>query len=236
MPWTEPVTPQRYVEGSQGAAKQQTKSQPAMPVHTVHERGDISKAMPKSSQVSVLNQIDALQAEIAELRGQLELQQHDISKLKRQSGANMGNVIAPAPTPEANGGVAVADHERVDFDSAYAFVRKRDFAGAKRAFESFLKRYPKSQYAANAEYWLGEIAVQQGDARTAEKHMKAVLANYSDSDKSADAGLKLGFIAYDNGQWRPARKHLQWVVENFPHTSQAGLAQTRISALDRQGL
>jgi TolA-binding protein len=45
--------------------------------------------------------------------------------------------------------------EKLYYDAAFDLIKAKDFDKASQAFAAFLRKYPNSQYAGNAQYWLG---------------------------------------------------------------------------------
>ena len=65
---------------------------------------------------------------------------------------------------------------------------------AAQAFTAFLRRYPDSQYAGNAQYWLGEVYLVQSDLESAGRAFAQVISRYPDHRKESDAMYKLGDV------------------------------------------
>ncbi|MBL8642785.1 MAG: tetratricopeptide repeat protein, partial [Rhodospirillaceae bacterium] len=66
-----------------------------------------------------------------------------------------GPVKLPEGTPKAQ------------YDYAFDFLKRQDYASAETAFREFLKRAPKDPLAGNAQYWLGETYYVRGDYQKA---------------------------------------------------------------------
>src|SRR4029077_8236968 len=67
----------------------------------------------------------------------------------------------PASAPAATGGVQLAavtptGDPKADYDKSYSFITSGRYDLAETSFRSFLTAYPKSDLAANAQYFLGE--------------------------------------------------------------------------------
>ena len=48
-----------------------------------------------------------------------------------------------------------------NYDLAYGYVLRKDYALAEDTFQAFLKKYPTDRRAADAEFWLGESLFQR---------------------------------------------------------------------------
>ena len=51
---------------------------------------------------------------------------------------------------------ASPEDEKAAYDQAFQALKELRYADAAEDFRSFLDRYPNSEYADNAQYWLGE--------------------------------------------------------------------------------
>lgn len=51
---------------------------------------------------------------------------------------------------------ADSKQSKVEFDAAYNLLKEQKYDEAEKAFTQFLDSHPKSEYAGNAYYWLGE--------------------------------------------------------------------------------
>ena len=49
-----------------------------------------------------------------------------------------------------------AQAEKAAYDQAFQALKELRYADAAEDFQSFLDQYPNSEYADNAQYWLGE--------------------------------------------------------------------------------
>ncbi len=125
--------------------------------------------------------------------------------------------------------------ERKDYDAALEVLKQGRYNEAASAFQEFLKKYPGSSYADNAQYWLGEVYYVTRQFSQALNEFEKVPANYPDSSKIADARLKIGYIQYEMENWNEARQSLIQVVEKNPGTTTARLAQERLERMQREG-
>src|SRR5262249_50613859 len=155
--------------------------------------------------IELVKQNEQLTAEIAKLRGQLEVlanenqqiqkRQRDFyldldSRLKRLEG---GGTAAPSrpplpqpaapPATDAFGprpppGKDDQAREMKAYDTASNLFRRNDFPGAIDAFRAFVKDYPGSALAANAGYWIGISYANMRDYRNALAAQEELLAKF----------------------------------------------------------
>jgi tol-pal system protein YbgF len=213
--------------------------------------------------VELVRQLDQMNAEIARLRGQLEVvsnenqqvqkRQRDFyldldSRMKRLEG---GSTAGAAPAPENAGPAAgfspqtpattVARvptreeqaREVKAYDAASNLFRRNDFASAVDAFRAFVKDYPSSPLAANAGYWIGISYANMRDYRAAMAAQQDVLTRYPQSPKAPDAMLAIAALQAEQGDSGSARNTLEDIIARFPTSEAAGKARTRLATLKR---
>ena len=214
--------------------------------------GELETAMQQNQQLlGLLGEVETLKAEIAKLRGQAEVQVHQLDTLgKRQNDlyadldqriADVAKAAQPAPavdaaqsaTPAAAGEPQQADAlaESRSYEAALKQFREANYAGAIAAFSSFIKAYPDSALAANAQYWIGYSYYALKDYKSALAHQQKLVAAHPASAKVPDALLNIATnqLALDNLDG--ARKTLEDLVARYPGTNAATLAARRLSAL-----
>ena len=103
------------------------------------------------------------------------------------------------------------------------------------AFEDFLKSYPDSKYADNAQYWLGEANYAFRQYKQALSEFQRLIAKYPDSLKIAGARLKIGYIYYELKNWSAAQESLQQVIKLYPDANVAKKASERLERMKREG-
>lgn len=140
---------------------------------------------------------------------------------------------APA-APGQNGGQAAApdpEREKLMYEAAFEQVRLRDFDKAEMAFNAFLRRFPQSEYAGNAQYWLGEVHLAQSDLESAGQAFARVLSQYPGHRKEADALYKLADVERRLGNLDKATQLYQEVISKHPTASAAQLARRDLNTL-----
>ncbi|MEN8207387.1 MAG: tol-pal system protein YbgF [Pseudomonadota bacterium] len=135
---------------------------------------------------------------------------------------------APAPAPAGAG-------ERADYDTALAILREGRYEEATQAFNAFLTNYPSSEYADNANYWLGETYYVNRDFKGALAAFKGLVDSHPNSSKASDSLLKMGYIYYEQKDWAEARQALETVVSDYPGTTATRLAHDRLLRMTKEG-
>lgn len=142
---------------------------------------------------------------------------------------------AQSATPPGSTAAPASAAEREAYKAAFALLKTGRYASAIESFRKFLSDYPKSSYAGNAQYWLGEANYVSKDYKTAVVEFNKVLKDFPASNKVSDARLKLGFTHYELEQWKQAQTILSGVEKDYPDTTVARLAGQRLARMKREG-
>ncbi|WP_259109694.1 tol-pal system protein YbgF [Pseudomonas sp. JUb42] len=143
-----------------------------------------------------------------------------------------GTPAAPAAqAPAASAEPADPAKEKLYYDAAFDLIKAKDFDKASQAFNAFLRKYPNSQYAGNAQYWLGEVNLAKGDLQGAGQAFAKVSQLYPKHQKVPDSLYKLADVERRLGHTDKVKGILQQVVAQYPGTSAAQLAQRDLQRL-----
>lgn len=147
-----------------------------------------------------------------------------------ENNGGLGAGLAATPPPTQDGATA-----RAAYEQAFAALRGGRYEQAIGGFERFVADYPQSEYAGNAQYWLGEANYVTRRFERAVQEFNKLIANYPDSAKVPDAHLKIGFTYYEMGRWADARRSLSEVQSRFSTSAAARLAAERLSRMTQEG-
>jgi tol-pal system protein YbgF len=109
---------------------------------------------------------------------------------------------------------------RDEFDLAYGYVLRKDFALAQQAFQEFLKKYPSDPMASEAQFWLGESLFQGKNYQSAAEAFVTMTKKYPTSPKQPDTLLRLGQSLAALQQRDLACVTLAEVAKKFPRAAQ----------------
>lgn len=139
---------------------------------------------------------------------------------------------ASAPDGYAEAALGESDAARRDFESGWRLFERKEYRSAAGRFKEFLKKFPKSRIAANAQYWVGEshFALKEYDKAIVE--FDEVRRRYPQSDKVPAALLRQGFAFAELGEKLNARLVLQDVVEKFPQSPESLRAKQKLKSLE----
>ncbi len=212
----------------------------------------------KSQSVDLLTQIDRLNAEISRLRGQLEVNSHEVELAqqrqrdlyadldgrlrKLEGGATAG--AKPADTPAAQPTTAnAADStaaapsgdsaaELKGYEAALDLSKAGKHKDAIEAFEKFLDAYPSSKYAASAQYWVGYSYFSQKNYKAAIASQQKLIKLYPDNHKVPDAMYNMANSQIQLSEIDGAKQTLREIIAKYPLSEAAPLAKKRLAVLE----
>ncbi len=137
--------------------------------------------------------------------------------------------FAPAGAP---GDAAAAEATpRALYDAAYQDLSQGKHSLALMGFQEVLSRFPTSELADNAQYWIGEAHYDQKEYDKALDEFRKVEQAYPTGDKVPAALLKTGLTLQQLGKNKEARRAFESLVERFPSTEEARLARSKLQEL-----
>ncbi|MDD2047279.1 tol-pal system protein YbgF [Pseudomonas putida] len=215
---------------------------------------------PASAQGQLFLQLQQMQDQLSRQQGIIEELQNDVARMKQESleryqdldrrigtgapaeapqnspaggeaaaGAAAGAAAAQAPAASSEPGDPAK--EKLYYDAAFDLIKAKDFDKASQAFNAFLRKYPNSQYAGNAQYWLGEVNLAKGDLQAAGQAFAKVSQLYPKHNKVPDSLYKLADVERRLGHTDRVKGILQQVITQYPGTSAAQLAQRDLQKL-----
>ena len=215
----------------------------------VDERlGRVERVVSNQSLLTLSQRIDVLEAQMREMRGTIDELQNSNEALRKQqrdlyadldrrlrTAGSAGGASLPAAAAGAGaaGGAmqpAGAD-DQAAYNRAFDALKASDYNGAITQFREFLRQYPKSALADNAQYWLGEGYYVTRDYDNAIAAFRAVGEQYPQSRKAPDALLKTGYAQFELRHMADARASLSQVVQRYPGTDAAKLAAERLTKI-----
>ena len=103
---------------------------------------------------------------------------------------------------------------------------------ARNKFRELIERYPKSERADNAQFWIGEIYYREKWYEKAILEYQKVIENYPKGNKVPAALLKQGFAFLNLGDKTNSRIILQELIKKYPQTNEAKIAQDKLKDLN----
>lgn len=208
------------------------------------------------SNAELAARVDRLQGQLEALRGTVEVTSHRLDSLSQEVAASRV-MASPAPLPPVTTGEQPAETGGTPADasqaagavtpppsptpmpqtpddlyrSAYQDYMRGNYELARQGFAEYLRRYPDTDLADNALYWVGECYDAQDQPEKALESFSEVLEKYPTSDKAAAAQLKKGLVYLKMDDQGQGVVNLQYVVYEHPGTKEADLARERLRSL-----
>ena len=141
------------------------------------------------------------------------------------SGVRSGGELPPPPPSNPSGTGAMqatlppSNSPKDQYDLAYGYVVRKDYALAAETFRGFLRQYPSDHLAPEAQYWLGESLYLQQQYRDAAESFLAVSTKYETTARAPEALLRLGQSLAALGEKEAACASLGEVLRKYPHVS-----------------
>ena len=190
---------------------------------------------------------DALERELAGVSTRVEEASRRIEQLSRMVKAAPATRVAdaPRPSPGAAPSSAAGSQPAQVYQAAYIDFSKGNYLLAISGFREFLRMFPDSDLADNAQYWIGEAHFSLARAyatqgqpdkvrpalEQAVQEFRKVIVNYPRGDKAPTALYKEALALLELKQQGLARVRLQYLVDHFPQSEETPLARERLAAL-----
>ena len=195
------------------------------------------------------NQIETLKQEVANLKGDLEVAQHNLdatqtrqkdlytdtdTRLRRIEGgaaspSNGSSNAAPANTPTQP---VAEEKDAKAFADANALSQSAKHKEAFAAFDAFLKEYPNSKLVADALYGMGYSQFALKNYKSSIATQQKVIDLHPDSSKVPDAMFNMANGQIQLGQVGSAKKTLRDLAAKYPDAAVTPSAQKRLKALE----
>ena len=141
---------------------------------------------------------------------------------------------ASPPSTADTGRLAIATaasdptQARAAYQRALDLLKQSQYNQSIEALRKFLMAHPRTEYADNAQYWLGEAYYANRQFGQALIEYNALLQGYPDSQKFSHAKLKLAYCYHELGQPEQAKQQLEELIRAYPDTTVAHLARDRL--------
>lgn len=209
----------------------------------------LERILASGSLIDLTVQADELQRQTAELQGRIEALEYNAegtASRQRDLYVDLDDRIqmleqrVQAPPPSAAGLApgtlpVPGGSDRENYEAAFELLKQQDYVAAGSAFQQFLRAFPESQLADNAQYWLAESYYVTDQFEEALVQFRIVISGYPRSEKLPDAWLKIGYSNYELGRWDAAREALTRAQREFADTTAARLAEQRLKRMADEG-
>jgi tol-pal system protein YbgF len=204
------------------------------------------EAGQKSQMMDWMGQLDRLNLEVSRLRGQLEVNAHEIEQSQQRQQQfytdldarlrklESGAPIAAAPAGNVNPPPAAVDAaaELKAYEAAHELFKAGKYKESADAFDKFVQSYPNSKYAPSAQYWIGYANFSQKNYKGAIASQQSLIQKYPDNAKVPDAMFNIANSQIQLADLDGAKKTLRELLDKFPNSDAAPLAKKRLTVLE----
>lgn len=187
------------------------------------------------NQVDFANQVEAIKADIAKLRGQIEVLTYELEATqKRQKDfyvdldSRLRKLEQPPAEAKAEAPKADPAQETRDYEAALAGLKESKFREAAASFLTFLKTYPNSSLIASAHYWGAYAHAQAKDHAGAAELFGKFVAGWP-NDERAPGALESRLASLEAMRdVKAVRAALEQLADKYPNSEAGKRAKLRL--------
>jgi tol-pal system protein YbgF len=120
------------------------------------------------------------------------------------------------------------------WDMAFSDYAAGQWPLAIQGFETYMRAFPRSEQADDAQFYIGEAYQLDGKMREALAAYERVAADYPQSNRAADSYYKRGVIYNTLNQPDRAREMFETTIRLFPTSESSRLAKQLLDARPRR--
>jgi tol-pal system protein YbgF len=139
-------------------------------------------------------------------------------------------LAAGVPPPAAGASPSSVGLEDL-YRQGYADYTKGNYSLALQELGEYIRRYPASDQADDAQYLIGEVHFSQRQYPEAIAAFDRVIQSHAGGDRAVSAYFKKGLTLLEMNRTADAVIQLQHVVTAYPKTEEARMARDRLRAL-----
>ena len=173
--------------------------------------------------------IQELEIEIAELRNQVESQNHLIEKLLKESSEESdkgSNIIKDISADNAIRFKGVSDIKSKEdvYSAATKYLENQNYDDAFKLFNFFTETFVDEQKTPLAFFWLGEISLINNDIEKSKGYFLDLVSSYPDHYRVPLAHKKIGDIYLKNNDVEMAIDRYNYVIREYPNNAASSQA------------
>ncbi|MDB5798109.1 MAG: repeat containing exported protein [Paucimonas sp.] len=191
----------------------------------------------KASTLELAKENEQLRAELARLRGQVEVVTNELANEQRRNKSFYGDLdgrlrkLEPQRLTVDGKEVDVGPNEQRLYEAALTRFKAGDYPGAAAAFSSFVSNNPGSGYSGSAYYWLGSSYYALKDYKNAIAAHKMVIERYPENPRAPDSLLNIATSYTELKDKANARNTLDALITQYPSSPAAATARERLTKL-----
>lgn len=184
----------------------------------------------KTELTRLMERVNYLEATVRHQQEYLGLEPLEIQKGQEKEAPG---VVGPKESGEEAKVVEkdVKSNELELYETSMSFFRGGRFEQAMDGFKNFLKEYPKSDRADNAQFWIGECYMSLRQYEQAILAYQEVIKKFPKGNKVPNAMLRQAVAFLEIKDKTSSRLLLKKIIKQFPKSSEAKIAQTKLKAI-----
>ena len=187
-----------------------------------------SKVEQVSGQIQTLNDsIDELKARLAKATKQLD----DIQTQQQNLTAPVAQPTTTTPGVPPGGAAIQAPPADVLYSNALRDYNSARYDLAQSQFQDYLKYYPTTDLAGNAQFYIADMEYRAGSFEAAVADYDKVIEQFPGGNKTAAAQLKKGYSLLELGRKEAGVRELNALIQRYPRSIEATQARERLHKL-----
>jgi len=207
------------------------------------ERDTSAQDAMKASVTDLKGRVSELEIKVKQLSAYLGLesdaQQQGKDLIKKAPNEKKAPVAAQKPVtqaqvikqPDPDIKKPEVSPEQRQYDSTLALYRKEKYEEAIADFKNFIKKYPKSPLADNAQYWIGESYMILKQYEQAILAFQRVIKKYPKGNKVPNAILRQALAFYEIKDKTSAKLLLKKLIKKYPKSNEAKIAKAKLRTI-----
>lgn len=176
-----------------------------------------------------LERIAGLKARVRQLEAYLGLEPSGAPRgQSHEQGPAAGQ--GPGGQPQTPGEKVLSPEKRL-YDLNLAIFQEGNYEEALDGFRNFLKKYPKSDLADNAQFWIGECYTALGEYERAILAYQEVIKKHPKGNKAPGAMLRQALAFNEINDKKSSRLLLKKIVKKYPNSSEAKIAKAKLKTI-----
>jgi tol-pal system protein YbgF len=189
-----------------------------------------------------LSERDAMKAELAQLFEKVKALEEIVQR--QQERLKLEPLAAPKEPEKEATDQKETDQQHAEvveqpkskelelYDNSLASFREEEFQQAMDGFQQFLKEYPKSDRADNAQFWIGECFMAQKEYEKAILAYQEVIKNYPKGNKVPIAMLRQAIAWFEIKEEKAGIIILKNLIKKYPDSDEAKIAKAKLTKIE----
>ena len=192
-------------------------------IKRVVERDTTEQDYMKAELKRLSEKVEELDEKLKGLYSYLGLKSENLTPLSHPGPGEKAPVIPASPK--------LLPAEDILYNKAMALFKAGNYEDAIAAFSDFLKKFPRSELADNAQFWIGECYMNLKQYEKAILAFHEVVKKYPKGNKVPNAMLRQAVAFEHLNDKVSARLLYKRIIKKYPKSPEAKLAKAKLRAL-----